>query len=161
MKFIKNILKLYINTYSVWVIGNHNLSEEITAETFLVAIEKIDTFKGKCKISVWLCQIAKFLFYREIKRKNKTNYDDLNNLEDSSNLEESLIEKDEKIRLFKGILKLDEKTKDVVYLRLVGNLSFEEIAEITGKTANWARVTYFRGKEKLKEDFNNEKGNRM
>lgn len=37
------------------------------------------------------------------------------------------------------------------FMRVIGNFTFEEIAKITGKTANWARVKYFRGKEKLKE----------
>ena len=55
------------------------------------------------------------------------------------------------MKLFKDIQTLDTSTKDVMYLRVMGNLSFIEIAEIIGKTPNWARVTYYRGKEKLKE----------
>ena len=51
---------------------------------------------------------------------------------------------------------LDEKTKEVIYLRIEGNLSFSEIAEILNKTSNWARVTYYRGKEKIKEELKNE-----
>lgn len=73
----------------------------------------------------------------------------------------NLIEKQEKLKLFKDIQELDEKTKDVVYLRIMGNLTFDEIAEITGKTANWARVIYFRGKEKLKEVNKDEHRKRM
>lgn len=37
----------------------------------------------------------------------------------------------------------------MVYLRLTGELSFKEIGEILDKSENWARVTFFRGKEKL------------
>lgn len=36
--------------------------------------------------------------------------------------------------------------REVMYLRLVSNLSFAEIGEIIGKTENWTRVTFFRGK---------------
>ena len=46
---------------------------------------------------------------------------------------------------------LDEVTKEVVHLRVNGELSFKEIATIFNKTENWARVTFYRGKEKLKE----------
>lgn len=38
-----------------------------------------------------------------------------------------------------------------MYLRMVGNLNFIEIAEVLGKTPNWARVTFYRGKQKLRE----------
>lgn len=57
---------------------------------------------------------------------------------------------------FKSIQKLDSPVKDVMYLRLSGELSFKEIGEILNKSENWARVTFYRGKEKLKEDKENE-----
>ena len=47
--------------------------------------------------------------------------------------------------------KLDKETREVIYLRITGELSFKEIATILNKTANWARVTFYRGKNKLKE----------
>lgn len=39
-----------------------------------------------------------------------------------------------------------------MYLRLFVNLNYEEIGLVLNKSANWARVTFFRGKEKLKEE---------
>ena len=36
-------------------------------------------------------------------------------------------------------------------LRIVGNLSFKEIGNILEKNENWARVIFYRGKNKLKE----------
>ena len=62
------------------------------------------------------------------------------------------------MELFKKMQKLDEESRNVMYLRILRNFNYEEISEITGKTANWARVTFFRGKQKLKEEKNNEKG---
>ncbi len=154
MENIEEVYKQHSKTVYKYLLyltnGNQDLSEEITSETFAVAVEKINKFKGNCKVSVWLCQIAKFLWYKEAKKKNKVQWEDLENLEDENNMEDTIIEKDEKLQIFKDIQKLDEKTKDVMYLRLMGNLSFIEIAEILGKTPNWARVTYYRGKEKLK-----------
>ena len=131
--------------------GNEAVSEEITSETFAIAVEKINTFKGKCKISVWLCQIAKFLYYKEVKRNNKIKFEDINEICQSENFEDNLIELEDKRKVFKDIETLDKDTKNVIYMRVIGNFTFEEIAKITGKTANWARVKYFRGKEKLKE----------
>lgn len=38
-----------------------------------------------------------------------------------------------------------------MYLRLSGELNFKEIAEIMNKTENGVRITFYRGKEKLKD----------
>lgn len=46
------------------------LAEELTQETFYQAAKGIHNFRGDCKISVWLCQIAKRLWYKELKKKN-------------------------------------------------------------------------------------------
>ena len=58
---------------------------------------------------------------------------------------------DEKISLYKKMQHLDEKTREVMYLRITGELSFKEIGIILNKTENWARVTFYRGKNQLKE----------
>lgn len=57
----------------------------------------------------------------------------------------------EKIRLYKKMQKLDTQTREVMYLRITGELSFKEIGIILNKTENWARVTFYRGKNQLKE----------
>lgn len=44
-----------------------------------------------------------------------------------------------------------------MYYRIVSNMSFKEIGHMLGKKENWSRVTFYRGKEKiLKEVDNNE-----
>ena len=44
---------------------------------------------------------------------------------------------------------MNEPMREVMYLRLISNLTFAEIGEIIGKTENWASVTFFRGKQKI------------
>jgi len=105
-------------------------------------------------MSVWLCQIAKNLWYDQC-RKNKKFVDtkevDLLNVQALNTLEERVISNDEKISLYKKMQYLDEKTREVMYLRITGELSFKEIGIILNKTENWARVTFYRGKNQLKE----------
>ena len=105
-------------------------------------------------MSVWLCQIAKNLWYDQC-RKNKKFVDtkevDLLNVQALNTLEEQVISNDEKISLYKEMQYLDEKTREVMYLRITGELSFKEIGIILNKTENWARVTFYRGKNQLKE----------
>ena len=162
MQNIEEIYKQHSNAvykYLFCLTGNADISEELTQETFYRAVKKIDTYNGKCKISVWLCQIAKHLWYNQC-RKNKriVDTDETFDIEDPQNLEEQFIAGEEKVLLYKKMQNLDEKTREVMYLRITGELSFKEIGEILGKTENWARVTFYRGKSKLKEVDENEKG---
>ena len=143
-----------VNKYLLCLTRNNNISEELTQETFYKAIKKINSFKGDCEIAVWLCQIAKNLWYDECrKNKKRLDMDDekLFNLQAIDNVEEDLVLKERKVLLYKNLQMLDEVTKEVVHLRVNGELSFKEIATIFNKTENWARVTFYRGKEKLKE----------
>ena len=104
-------------------------------------------------MSVWLCQIAKNLWYDQCRKKKKTiNIEEgLCDFETLETPESQVISNDEKISLYKKIQKLDDKTREVIYLRITGELSFKEIGTILNKTENWARITFYRGKQKLKE----------
>jgi len=77
-------------------------------------------------------------------------------LEELKTTEDIILKNEEKLELFKKMQTLDDKTKEVMYLRLYGNLNFIEIAEVLGKTPNWARVTFYRGKQKIREVLENE-----
>lgn len=141
-----------VNKYLFCLTHNDYISEELTQETFYKAVKKIDTYKGDCKMSVWLCQIAKNLWYDQC-RKNKKIVEtkDLTNIQDADLVEDSVISNDEKMNLYKKMQKLDDKTREVMYLRITGELSFKEIGIILNQTENWTRVTFYRGKNKLKE----------
>lgn len=127
------------------------LTEELTQETFYQATKGIHNFRGDCKISVWLCQIGKRLWYKELQRrkKNFVPIDELSEIASEDDLEEKYLRKVEKVELFRKLHQLDERIREVMYLRLTGELSFSEIGEIMGETENWARVTFYRGKQKI------------
>lgn len=134
---------------------NESIAEELAQETFYRAVKNIKKYKGTCKMSTWLCQIAKNLWYTELK-KEKRNLDiDIEQIYESPDILEEYINKEEKIELYKKISNLDDKTKEVIYLRLNG-VTFKEIGEILGKNENWAKIIFYRGKEKLKEGEKNE-----
>ena len=58
-----------------------------------------------------------------------------------------------RLEILKKLHSFQEPFREVMYLRLFGDLSFREIGEVLGRTENWARVTYYRGKEKLKKEM--------
>lgn len=159
MQDIEQIYKEYFETvkkYLFCLTKNNDTAEELTQETFYKAVTKIDTFKGNCKMSVWLCQIAKHLWYNELKKnKRLKSIEDLEIVSEDE-IETKVIFNDDKLDMYKRMQKLDDKTREVMYLRITGELSFKEIATILNKTENWARVTFYRGKQKLKEVDENE-----
>ncbi|MCI8964958.1 MAG: sigma-70 family RNA polymerase sigma factor [Clostridia bacterium] len=149
-----------VNKYLFCLTNNSDISEELTQETFYRAIKSIDSYNGKCKMSVWLCQIAKNLWYNQCKKNKRIvniKNTQLSNIPEILETENLIIDKEEKISLYKKMQHIDEKSREVVYLRITGELSFKEIGTILNKTENWARITFYRAKNKLKEVDYNEK----
>lgn len=164
MQNIEEIYKEYstsVYKYLFCLTQNKEISEDLTQETFALAVKDIKKFRGDCKLSVWLCQIAKHLWYKELKKKNRSVNVSFEEIKEdvlyNETLEDIICAKEEKLKLFKDMQKLDEKSREVMYLRMIGNLSYKEIGEILGKTSNWSRVTFYRAKQKMREENNNEK----
>lgn len=126
------------------------LSEDLTQETFCQAVRSIGRFNGGCKISVWLCQIAKHLLYQHLRRHGRNAPDPLPEIPAPS-AEEGLLEQEGRLDLLRQIHGLSHDAREVVYLRAFGGLSFREIGDVMGRTETWARVTFYRSKEHLRK----------
>lgn len=142
-----------IYCYLSQITNNADLAEELTQETFYQAMRTVSRYRGDCKASVWLCQIARHIWYQYLEKSHKIDKRSIEELEyqipANENIDNQFWDRQDKIELYKRIQTLDKELKDVVYLRLSGDLSFAEIGEIMGKSENWARVSFFRGKQKL------------
>lgn len=132
--------------------GNPDLSEELTQETFYLAVKGIDRFDGSCKISTWLIAIAKNAL-SSWRRKHPETEPLENTLVETASAESVFSAEYGQIEIMKIIRLLPEDSREVMYMRLLGDLSFRQIGEIMQKTESWARVTFFRGKEKLKKEL--------
>lgn len=133
---------------------DEELAEELTQETFFRAMKTISSYDGSCKLSVWLCQIARHLWYqwleKHARRKSAALTDELPGEESP---EKTVLLRMEKAALYRAIHALPEPMREVVHMRLTGEFSFGEIGEILGKTENWARVTFYRAKKKMIEEM--------
>ena len=125
------------------------VAEEITQETFFRALATINTFRGDCQLRVWLCQIARNL-YTDLCRERRRFQDSPAEAEDGG-IEEGFADRDTAKRLHALLHALPEPYKEVFSLRTFGELSFAHIGELFQKSESWARVTYFRARQKLKE----------
>jgi RNA polymerase sigma factor (sigma-70 family) len=157
--FTKHAQTVYKYLYSMT--RNEHLSEELTQETFAIAVSSINRFRGECKISVWLCQIAKYQWYKELERRKKYKMESIDIYDNSlftAGFENEIEFKDVVKILLEELESLDPATQEVIRLRIFGNMSYKEIGEVLGKTENWARVTFYRGKLKLKERMEKDEG---
>ena len=142
---------------------DESLTEELTQETFLKAYQSIGRFDGSCKISTWLCSIARNTYYQYLSKNRKQVPKDFMAEEEISEVtpEREVLAKIELLDVLKLMQNLPERMREVMYLRITGALTFKEIGEILGKSENWARVNYYRGKERvIKEYYSEERGER-
>ena len=126
------------------------LAEDLTQDTFLRAWESLERFDHSCKISTWLCQIAKHLLYQHWEkygRESPAEPDPGRPAPDDT--EAQALHRIELAEVLEAFWTLGADMRRVVSLRAMEGLAYKEIGEIMGKSENWARVTYFRAKEIL------------
>ena len=138
--------------YILKLSGSEHVAEEITSDTFFKALRSIGKFRGSCDMRVWLCQIAKHLWYQHLRKANReTELPEEAELPLVPSAEEEAVSRSGQLDLLRRVHELPEPGREVVYLRAFGGLSFREIGDVLGKTETWARVTFYRGKERLKQ----------
>lgn len=154
MSDIEEIYRDYFKDVFLYLRGlcrNENLSEEIAQETFVKALSSIDRYNEETDIRAWLFTIAKNTYYTYCRRKN-ISFEEISEMIAQDVIITKYIENEEQAMTIHKILHdLKEPYKEVFNLRVFGELSFEKIGEIFGKTPGWARVTYFRAKQKITE----------
>lgn len=131
-------------------------SQELMQETFLRAVDSIARYDASCKLSVWLCQIAKHIMWQELRRKKRMDIVELpEDLPDTSGTdgETHVIRKEITQALYRAIHLLPETEKEVVLYRMTGELSFRQIGEILGKSENWSRTVFYRAKQKIRKEL--------
>ena len=162
---METIYRLYFRDVYLFLQGltrSETLAEELTQETFYQAVRSSDRFDGGCKVSTWLCQIAKNCYYTYLrKEKHTTPLEELPESVGSADTPEELIGAREEARQIQAILHdLPEPYREVFMWRVYAELSYKQIGELFAKSDNWACVTYHRARNMIKnrlEDSNNEK----
>lgn len=129
---IESMCKEYYSQVQGYLVGltggDYDLAEELTQETFYQHIDKK-------------------------KRHKEVSMDAAIDQAVTQRFEEILIDDEQKLELYKRIYALKSPTRDVMMFRLTGELSFQEIGEIFNKSENWARVTYYRGKQMIGKEM--------
>lgn len=136
--------------------GNQSDAEELLQETFYQAFLHIDQFEGRSSIYTWLCRIGKNAWLKECRHRSRfaaRQPEELELADLSGSVEERLILREEKEKLRRAVKKLEEPYREVFILHGYGGVKLKEIALSLGKTESWARVTWYRAKQKVSEEI--------
>ena len=143
---------LDVYKFALALCKNKELAEDITQETFYKAMKAIKSFRSDCKLRVWLCQIAKNIYFDKLK-EDKFLTEEVKEFASDNSLEQKLVDKESVLKIHKQLHNLKQPYKEVFSLRIFGELSFSEIAELFSKTESWARVTFYRAKNMIMEEL--------
>ncbi len=144
----------FVYRYLVKLTRDAALAEELTQETFFRAYMNYSGLRDKDKASVWLCQIAKnayFAWYNEQKKCGALPEDADT---EAQNLEETFERRELSGKALACLHALEEPYKEVFMLSVFGGFSLKDVSAIFGKSESWARVTFYRARQKLTERMN-------
>ena len=144
--------KEFIFKYLMKMTRDASLSEELTQETFFRAYMNYSSLRNKEKAPAWLCSIAKntyFAWYNEQKKIDTENLPE--KADESANIEELFIRKELYNKALQCLHGLEEPHKEVFMLSVFGGFSLKEISALFSKSESWARVTFYRAKQKILE----------
>lgn len=134
--------------------GSAQLAEELTQETFYQAVKSIGRFDGSCQVSTWLIAIAKNVLFAHWKKQKNTDVP-LDNIPEPSvtSAEETVMAGLAANDIYAAIHRMPEPGREIMYLRLLGGLSFKQIGDIMNHTETWVRVNYYRARQSLAKEL--------
>lgn len=136
-------------SYIFFIVKDQEMSEDIFQETFIKAIVTIknDRYTANGKFYNWMTRIAHNLIFDHFRSEKNDNtvscegseYDLLNNANlCDDNIETDMINMQIIEDLRRMVERLPQNQREIVMMRFYGDLSFKEIAELTGTSINTA-----------------------
>ena len=147
-QYFKDVF-LYLRSLS----ANEDIAEEIAQETFVKALKAIDRYDGQKDIRAWLFTIAKNTYYTSRKRQQLFSGEEPseNIAAPQSVFVERIMDADSAFQIHTFLHNMKEPYKEVFTLRVFGELPFEKIGMLFGKSPSWARVVFYWAKTQIKE----------
>ena len=142
--------------YFFYKSGNKQVSEDLTAETFIKAYTSLTRFDAKkAAIQTWLMTIARSIYIDNYRRYKNQIY--ISCISDVSaevlldNLEKTVLTDDTYKTLYRAIGELTEKERNLIALKYSSELKNKDIALLIGKSERHTAVLFGRALKKLKK----------
>lgn len=140
---------LYLRSLS----ATEDIAEDLTQEVFSKALKSLNQFDGSKDIRAWLFTIAKNAYFSSYKRQKIFIKDEYFDFVPDFRVQftEKLEDEEQAFRIHQFLHKMNDPYKEVFSLRVFGELPFERIGQLFGKSSSWARVTYHRARKQIME----------
>jgi RNA polymerase sigma-70 factor (ECF subfamily) len=148
----------FIFRFLYGMVGEHDLAEDLTQETFMRAYASMNTFRGESKLSTWLCGIAKNVALNTLRGRNREfpsieiNDQSVAKLSegDGTAPDDYLLNKELRNVIHDALERLDSDKRMVFILKLLQQRSYDEIAEITGFSIPKLKTDLHRAKAEMR-----------
>ena len=153
MTEFESIYRTYFRDVELYlraVCKDEALAEELTEQVFFQALKALPSFRGDCDIRTWLCAMGRNCYLSHLRKARPTeSIDELQIPDPRKSVEERMADREQAMAIHRLLHDLPEPYKEVFSLRVFGQLSFQDIGGLFGRTANWACVTYHRARAKI------------
>jgi len=153
------IYKTYLSKiyrYVLYLVGDSDRAEDITQETFIKTWQFLPDFsKEKGTIQAILYRIARNLVIDYQRKKKMVSLESAGgeSIADSVNLVDDLADKDEMAEIRSTLLFLPKEDRELVVLRYFEDLSYKEVAEVSGSSEGAVRIRVHRALKTLKNEL--------
>lgn len=139
-------------------LGNPQDAMDAAQEAFLRAYKGLASFRGDSKFSVWLYRLTANVCTDMLRKRSRTMEISLTEEEENAVFDipderfcpqTELEKKQLRQSVRRGLLKLPDEFRQVLLLRELGGLSYEEIAQTTGLEPGTVKTRIFRARKKL------------
>jgi len=149
---IYNLFLKRIFRFVYFSVRDRELAADLTQTTFLKAWQSIKKFSlQRGSFQAFLFTIARNLVIDHGRKKKEVSLETIADFPSFENPEEDMERLSEKRRVLQALSKLDRQDREIVVFRYFEELSFSEIARVTGKREGAVRVKVHRVLKKLKE----------
>jgi RNA polymerase sigma factor (sigma-70 family) len=133
----------------------HEDADDLTQNTFIKAYRALDKFEGNSSLFTWLYRIATNESLTFLEKKKKRFFFSLDDhqekMEAYVDQSPSLSGEEIQVKLQKSLLKLPDKQRLVFHLKYEEDLSYEEIAQITGTSVGALKASYHHAVKKIEQ----------
>ena len=147
----------FILRFLYGMVGEHDLAEELTQESFARAFRSLKTLRNEAKFSTWLCGIAKNVAYNGLRSRRREVYTSSvsePSIEEISghNLspDSQMLNAELRSVIHTALGKLDEDKRLVFTLKVLQQQSYAEIAAATGFSIPKLKTDLHRAKDEMR-----------
>ncbi len=139
------------------MVGNHLDADEVTQEVLIVIFKKLRTFNFNSSLYTWIYKIVSTRSLNQLRKRQVKKFffiDDEESeveLRDKKDIIEDITNREKLEKVNRVLQKLPPKQRQIFILRNFEQLSYDEIAKITGKSVGGLKANYFHALKKVME----------